>query len=154
MVITTLTVAVTVAVLRLHHADPSDPPPTWLRVLTYTILVRITCLKAPSVLNNNSFDGSFQNKNKSKLGCRPKYANKMEPIDPMPTPVQSDEGPHAPERSEQRNSRSIESNMDLHVEYRFIALVVDAFFAGFFFLLFAIGTPIILYVYPVFFVPT
>ncbi len=70
----------------------------------------------------------------------------------MPTPVESFEGPHAPEGREQENPRSIESNMDL--EYRFIALAVDTFFAGFFFLLFVIGTPIILYVYPVFWVPT
>ncbi len=136
MVITTLTVAVTVAVLKLHHADAPDPPPPWLRILTYTILARITCLRIP-----DSLPVTRQTKD---------------------TPTTIEEQGDASNKNDSRSFSQIDNSesgltvgngncsLSVQCEYRFIALVIDKFFAGFFFLLFVLGAPMLLYICPVF----
>ena len=147
MMITTLMVAVTVAVLRLHHADPHDPPPTWLRTLTYKFLVRVTCLQVPAYVLVSSPCGRG---NETQISPAIKQATEMNRNAVMPTPVlpvDCDEP-----REEVRNEEACSSEARIDLENRFIALVVDKFFAGFFLLLFAVGTTATLYIYPAYWI--
>ncbi len=136
MSITTLTVAVTVAVLRLHHADTRDPPPTWLRILTYTILARITCLRIPDSLpgtrkSNDTLMKATEHGDKTSIKSNNSVFNQLDNSESDSTV----------------GNRSC--SLTIQREYRFIAVVIDKFFAGFFFLLFVLGSPMLLYICPV-----
>ncbi len=145
MVITTLTVAVTVAVLRLHHADPQDPPPNWLRILTYKFLARITCLKVPNRIISGSRENVMCDSSSRQFTtttvCTTRGKN-----------VFNETGDNETNTSTDYIYSSGIINKAAAAEYKFIARVIDKFFAGFFFLIFVVGTPMLLYVYPVFWV--
>lgn len=44
---TAFSIVISVIVLDLHHHEPTEPPPRWLRYLVFNIMARVTCQRTP-----------------------------------------------------------------------------------------------------------
>ncbi len=139
MVLNTLTVVITVVVLRLYHADPRVPPPAWLRVVVHRCLARMVCKRLPT---NIAVGSESEHKAFTLTECD--FAVGYDVRDTVSR--QANDRKQA-ERSPQE-VRRCKGKKDIVSECKFMAEIIDAFFARCFFLTFVVVVVLLFCVTP------
>ncbi len=134
MVLNTLTVMITVVVLRLYHADPRVPPPAWLRVVVHKGLARMVCKRFPTNIAIGSGEHS---------AFTVTVGNAVAGYDVRDT-VSSQAGDSVATEGSLPGAHYFTNKEGIEIEYRFMAVIIDTFFARCFLLIF-MGVVVLLF---------